>query len=152
MIELKQITEIGVAVRDLEKTTKVMVEAFQGRAGAVYDVPLFGMRFRMIRIGDIDIELMEPTSETGTIGKFLATRGEGMHHVAFAVENLDAQVREMKNAGYALVNEKPLEIFGAKVTFLHPKGFSGLAIELVEYPSDWEGWFTDDRMKEGGVF
>jgi methylmalonyl-CoA/ethylmalonyl-CoA epimerase len=150
-MELKQITEIGVAVRDLEKTTRVLVEAFQGQAGAVYDVPLFGMRFRMVRIGNIDIELMEPTSEKGIIAKFLDVRGEGMHHVAFAVENLETQVEEMKNAGYVLVNEKPLEIFDAKVTFLHPKSFSGLAIELVEYPSGWKGWFTDDMMKEGGA-
>jgi methylmalonyl-CoA/ethylmalonyl-CoA epimerase len=150
-MELKQITEIGVAVRDLKKTTQVLVEAFQGQAGAVYDVPLFGMRFRMVRVGDIDIELMEPTSEAGTIGKFIAARGEGMHHVAFAVENLEAQVGEMKNAGYALVNEKPLEMLGAKVAFLHPRSFSGLAIELVEYPADWKGWFTDEMMK-GGAF
>ncbi len=150
-MELKQITEIGVAVRDLEKTTRILKEAFRGQAGAVYDVPLFGMRFRMVRVGGIDIELMEPTSEKGIIAKFLDARGEGMHHVAFAVENLEAQVEEMKNAGYTLVNEKPLEIFGAKVTFLHPRDFSGLAIELVEYPADWKGWFTDDMMKEGGA-
>ena len=54
-MELKQITEIGVAVRDLEKTTRVLVEAFQGQAGAVYDVPLFGMRFRMVRMGTLTL-------------------------------------------------------------------------------------------------
>ena len=150
-MELKQITEIGVAVRDLEKTTQVLVESFQGRAGAIYDVPIFGMRFRMVHVGGIDLELMEPTTETGTIGKFIAARGEGMHHVAFAVENLEAHIGEMKEAGYALVNEKPLEMLGARVVFLHPRSFSGLAIELVEYPADWKGWFTDEMMTGGAL-
>ena len=148
---LKNITEIGVAVRDLEKTTRILVDAFQGQVGAIYDVPIFGMRFRMVRIGDIDLELMEPTSDKGVIAKFLNAKGEGMHHIAFAVENLESQAEELKKAGYALVNEKPLEMLGAKVTFLHPKGFSGLSIELIEYPTDWKGWFTDEMMK-GGSF
>jgi len=144
MIKLEKITEIGVAVRDLEKTTKLLVDVFDGQAGAIYDVPLFGMRFRMVKLGDIDFELMEPLSEDGIIAKHIHARGEGLHHIAFAVDNLEKQVEGLRAKGCKPVNEKPLEIFGAKVVFLHPKDFSGIAFELVEYPEDWKGWFSSN--------
>jgi len=137
---LKNITEVGVAVRDLEKTTRMLVDILGGEAGQVLDVPAFGMRFRMVRLGNVDLELMEPTDSDGMIAKFIQTKGEGLHHIAFAVDDIEESIMQLKEKGCKLVNEKPLEIFGGKVVFLHPKSFSGIAIELIEYPEDWKGW------------
>jgi methylmalonyl-CoA epimerase len=137
---LKNITEVGVAVRDLEKTTQMLVDILGGEAGQVLDVPAFGMRFRMVRLGNVDLELMEPTDPDGMIAKFIQTKGEGLHHIAFAVDDIGESIRQLKEKGCKLVNEKPLEILGGKVCFLHPKSFSGIAIELIEYPEDWKGW------------
>jgi methylmalonyl-CoA/ethylmalonyl-CoA epimerase len=137
---LKNITEVGVAVRDLEKTTRMLVDILGGEAGQVLDVPAFGMRFRMVRLGNVDLELMEPTDPDGMIAKFIQTKGEGLHHIAFAVDDIEESIMQLKEKGCKLVNEKPLEIFGGKVCFLHPKSFSGIAIELIEYPEDWKGW------------
>jgi methylmalonyl-CoA epimerase len=137
---LKNITEVGVAVRDLEKTTRMLVDILGGEAGQVLDVPAFGMRFRMVRLGNVDLELMEPTDPDGMIAKFIQTKGEGLHHIAFAVDDIEESIMQLKEKGCKLVNEKPLEIFGGKVSFLHPKSFSGIAIELIEYPEDWKGW------------
>jgi methylmalonyl-CoA/ethylmalonyl-CoA epimerase len=137
---LKNITEVGVAVRDLEKTTRMLVDILGGEAGQVLDVPAFGMRFRMVRLGNVDLELMEPTDPDGMIAKFIQTKGEGLHHIAFAVDDIEESIMQLKEKGCKLVNEKPLEILGGKVVFLHPKSFSGIAIELIEYPEDWKGW------------
>ena len=137
---LKNITEVGVAVRDLEKTTRMLVDILGGEAGQVLDVPAFGMRFRMVRLGNVDLELMEPTDPDGMIAKFIQTKGEGLHHIAFAVDDIEESIMQLKEKGCKLVNEKPLEILGGKVCFLHPKSFSGIAIELIEYPEDWKGW------------
>ena len=137
---LKNITEVGVAVRDLEKTTRMLVDILGGEAGQVLDVPAFGMRFRMVRLGNVDLELMEPTDPDGMIAIFIQTKGEGLHHIAFAVDDIEESIMQLKEKGCKLVNEKPLEIFGGKVSFLHPKSFSGIAIELIEYPEDWKGW------------
>lgn len=137
---LKNITEVGVAVRDLEKTTQMLVDILGGEAGQVFDSSAFGMRFRMVRLGNVDLELMEPTDSDGMIAKFIQTKGEGLHHIAFAVDNIEESIMQLKEKGCKLVNEKPLEIFGGKVSFLHPKSFSGIAIELIEYPEDWKGW------------
>jgi len=144
---LKEITEVGVAVKDLEKTTQIFVDVLGGEAGEVFDVPLFGMRFRMVRLGNVDFELMEPTDDEGMIARFIRTKGEGIHHVAFSVDDLSEEMTRVKDKGGQLINDEPLEIFGGKLSFLHPKLFSGVAIELVEYPQGWKGWIVPQSKK-----
>ena len=120
---LKNITEVGVAVRDLEKTTRMLVDILGGEAGEVLDVPAFGMRFRMVRLGNVDLELMEPSDQDGMIAKFIQTKGEGLHHIAFAVDDIEESIMQLKEKGCKLVNEKPLEIFGGKSAFCIPSLF-----------------------------
>jgi methylmalonyl-CoA epimerase len=91
---------------------------------------------------------MEPTDDEGMIARFIKTKGEGIHHVAFSVDHLSEEVDRLKEKGCQLINDKPLEIFGGKVSFLHPKSVSGVAIELVEYPQGWKGWIIPRSEKE----
>jgi len=134
---LKKITEVGIAVKDLEKTTKLLVDLLGGKAGEIIDVGIYGMRFRMVRLGNVDFEIMEPTDDNGVIAKFIKRRGEGLHHVAFAVENLAETLIFLKEKECNLINEKPLGLLGGKVAFVHPSAFSGVMIELIEYPKGY---------------
>ena len=133
-MKLKKITEVGIAVKDLEKTTRLMVDLLGGQAGEITEVPLFGMRFRMVKLANIEFELMEPTDENGLIARFIRDRGEGLHHVAFAVDDLAARLTFLKEQGCKMINETPLDLLGGKVGFVHPKAFSGVMFELIEYP------------------
>jgi methylmalonyl-CoA/ethylmalonyl-CoA epimerase len=134
---LKKITEIGVAVRDLEKVTDALVRCFGGEAGEVFEMPQFGMRFRMVRIADVDFELMEPTDENGMIARFICTHGEGLHHVAFAVDRAADRMADLKEKGCRMINDTPLDLLGGKVGFLHPGSFGGIMFELIEYPGEY---------------
>ena len=136
-MKLKKITEVGIAVKNMEATTRLFVDLLGGEAGEVTEVPLFGMRFRMVRLGNVDFELMEPTDENGLIAKFIGSHGEGLHHVAFAVDDLAGQLVFLKEKGCRLINETPLDILGGKVGFVHPKAFSGVMFELIEYPKEF---------------
>lgn len=144
---LRRITEIGVAVRDLEQATALLVDLFGGEAGDVQQVERYGMRFRMVRLGKVDFELMEPVSDSGVIADFLDARGEGLHHVAFAVGDVDEAVRALGEKGVQFVAERPEEIaldvvdfagrpFSEELRFAfsHPKSLLGVLFEFIEYP------------------
>ena len=148
--ELRRITEIGVAVRDLERATALLVDLFGGQAGEVQRVDRYGMYFRMVRVGKVDFELMEPVGEAGVIADFLSARGEGLHHVAFAVADVDDAVRSLAGKGVQFVAERPealaLDVvdFAGRVfseelrfAFSHPKSLFGVLFEFIEYPPDY---------------
>lgn len=144
---LRRITEIGVAVRDLEQATALLVDLFGGEAGDVQQVERYGMRFRMVRLGKVDFELMEPVGDSGVIADFLDARGEGLHHVAFAVGDVDETVRALGARGVQFVAERPEELaldvidfagrpFSEELRFAfsHPKSLLGVLFEFIEYP------------------
>jgi methylmalonyl-CoA/ethylmalonyl-CoA epimerase len=146
LVKLKKITEVGIAVKDLERTTQLFVDLLGGEAGDIMDMPIFGMRLRMVKLANVDFEIMEPTDENGLIAKFISDRGEGLHHVAFAVDELAGRLGILKEQGCKLINETPLDILGGKVGFVHPKAFSGVMFELIEYPKDYE--FPDGTINK----
>ena len=84
-------------------------------------------------IGESEIELLETTDPDGPIGRYLEKRGEGIHHIALRVENLEEALKELKEKGIRLVDEKPRKgAGGAKIAFLHPKSTNGVLVELCE--------------------
>ena len=131
---MKQITEVGVAVKDLEKATRLFVDVLGARAGEIVTVERYQMRYRMCRVGNVDFELMEPVGEEGVIARFIKARGEGLHHVGFAVENLIEQLDALKDRRVPLIDEEPQELLGATYAFVHPSAFSGVMFELIQYP------------------
>ena len=131
---MKQITEVGVAVRDLEKATRLFVDLLGAEAGEIITVERYQMRYRMCRVGNVDFELMEPLGEEGVIARFIKARGEGLHHVGFAVENLLDQLAALKDQGVPLIDEEPKELHGGTYAFVHPSAFSGVMFELIQYP------------------
>ncbi len=150
-MDMRRITEVGVAVRDLEAATALLGDLLGGTAGPVIDVPRYDMRFRMVRVGKVDFELMEPTGPTGVIADFLAKRGEGLHHIAFAVDSIEATMAELGSKGVAFVDDKPLALHadlldyaGRRITgdirfaFSFPKSILGILFEFIEYPEGYE--------------
>ncbi|MGB4254951.1 MAG: methylmalonyl-CoA epimerase, partial [Rectinema sp.] len=84
-------------------------------------------------IGDTEIELLESTDPEGPIGKFIAARGQGVHHMAFRVENIDKALSELKAKGVRLIDEEPrYGAGGARIAFIHPKATGGVLVELCE--------------------
>lgn len=137
MEKLKKIVGIGIAVKNLQSATDLLCSCFGGKPSEIMEDPFSGMKFRMVRIADVDFELMEPTIEEGPVGKFIRNRGEGIHHIAFAVDHVEDRLNGLKDMGCRLIDEKPVEVLGVKTAFVHPKSFFGVMIELTEFPDSY---------------
>ena len=141
---LKKIYHLGYAVEDLEAAARFYKEHFGIFIGEPEEVEEQGVVTTMFDVGESKIELLEPTRPDSPVGKFLATRGEGFHHVAFLVDDLEAALEELKGSGVELIDETPrVGAGGTRMAFLHPKGAHGVLTELVELPKD------KDREKNG---
>ncbi len=91
----------------------------------------------MFRVGESSVELVQPTRPDSPVGKFLARRGEGFHHVAYLVDDLDAALAQLKENGVELIDERPrIGAGGMRMAFVHPKGAFGVLTELVESPRE----------------
>ena len=122
---------IGIAVSDLKKAIHFYEDVLGLECYAIEKVPDQKVRTAFFMIGDTKIELLESTDPDGPIGKFIEKRGEGIHHVAFAVENVTSALREIEGRGVQLIDKKPRQ--GAEemsIGFLHPKSTFGVLMEL----------------------
>ncbi len=131
-MKVVKIDHIGVAVKSLEEAMKTF-EALGFSVAEVEEVPEQKVRVAMLPVGESRIELLEATSDDSAIAKFIASRGEGVHHIAINVDNIEEALQKAKEAGVRLVDEKPrVGAGGKKVAFLHPKSTHGVLIEFVE--------------------
>lgn len=128
-----KIDHIGIAVKSIEKALPFYVNHLHLELEAIEEVESEQVKVAFLRIGESRIELLEPTSENSPIYKFIEKRGEGIHHIALGVYDIEARLKELKTSGISLINEKPkLGAGGAKIAFLHPKSASGVLYELCE--------------------
>jgi methylmalonyl-CoA/ethylmalonyl-CoA epimerase len=134
---IKRIIEIGVAVVDLKKTGDQLVGILGARGGPVISGQEFDMRAQMFRVGNIEFELMEPVSQNSLIAKFIKTRGEGLHHIALQVDDIEEAIEWMTRNDVRLINETPVAIEGFKAAFVHPASFGGVLFELIEGNPMW---------------
>lgn len=151
-MDVRRITEVGVAVRNLDQATALLVDLFGATAGPVIDVARYDMRFRMCRLGKIDFELMEPTGEQGVIWDFLQRRGEGLHHIAFAVDDLTDTMATLGAKNVAWVDPQPIAnrmpvvdyagrtFDNSRITFAftQPKSILGILFEFIQYPEEYQ--------------
>ncbi len=129
---LKKIDHIGIAVFRLESASKLYKEAFGLQSGEVEDVPEQKVRVQKFAVGQTRIELLEPQTADSPISKFLKKRGEGIHHICYAVENLEKSIERLKKNGLEFISEPTMGSDGKRVIFIHPKSANGVLIELVE--------------------
>jgi len=134
---LKKINHLGYAVEDVNAAARFYEEHFGARVGEPEEVEEQGIVATMFEVGESMVELVQPTRPDSPVGKFLERRGEGFHHVAFQVEDLQASLEELKENGVELIDEEPrIGAGGTRMAFVHPKGAHGVLTELVELPAD----------------
>ncbi len=130
---MTKLDHIGVAVRDLEAALRFYTEVL-GLTGAGREtLPERSLEIAFIPVGDTKVELLRPTGPESAVAKFLETRGEGLHHLAFTVSDVEASLARAREAGYTLIDEKPRPgAGGALVAFVHPKSTHGVLIEFCQ--------------------
>jgi methylmalonyl-CoA epimerase len=132
---LSRIYHLGYAVEDIEAASQFYRENFGVTPGEPEVVEDQGIVATMFRVGESSIELVQPTRPDSPVGKFLAKRGEGFHHVAFEVDDLKEALAELRRNGIELIDEEPRRgAGGMKIAFVHPEGAFGVLTELVELP------------------
>ena len=129
---LKKIDHIGIVVRSIEEALKVYRDALGLPLAHVQEVPEQKVKIAFLPIGDCEIELVEPTAADSGVARFLEKRGEGLHHICFEVEDIEAALRDLAARGLRLIDKQPRQGAIGRVAFLHPKSAHGVLIELVE--------------------
>jgi methylmalonyl-CoA/ethylmalonyl-CoA epimerase len=132
-----KVDHIGVAVENLDAALAVYSGILGLELKGTEVVEEQKVRTAFLPIGGSEIELLESTDPEGPIGKFIAAKGQGMQHVAFRVENIDAALSELKAKGVRLIDEKArYGAGGARIAFIHPKATGGVLVELCERKSE----------------
>src|ERR671911_237000 len=132
---LTKIYHLGYAVEDIEAAYRFYKDNFGVEPGEPEVVEEQGIIATMFQVGESTIELVQPTRPDSPVGKFLAKRGEGFHHVAFEVEDLGVTLAELRSNGIEIIDEEPRRgAGGTKMAFVHPRGAFGVLTELVELP------------------
>lgn len=122
---------IGIAVRSLDAAK--VYEALGLEIEHVETVESQGVKTAFLSVGDSQLELLEPTGPGSTVAKFIEKRGEGIHHICFRVDDIEAHLENLKAKGFRLINEAPVPgAHGCRVAFLHPAAGNGVLIELSE--------------------
>ena len=128
-----RIDHIGVAVEELEPALELYRDRFEMSLAHREVVSEQGVEAVLLDLGENHVELLAPLSADTPVGKFLASKGPGLHHVAYQVQDIDATLRALKQAGMKLIDEQPRTgIRGSRVAFLHPKATAGVLTEIVE--------------------
>ena len=134
-MKIKRLAHIGVAVKSVDEAAKVYTEMLPLGISATEAVG--ELRTGFVPVGQTNLELVMSTEPDGTMAKFIDKKGEGLHHLAFEVDDIEAAVEELQAKGVPLTAEKPWQgAHGARVMFLHPKATHGVLIELCQYPED----------------
>ncbi len=132
---LDRIYHLGYAVRDIGAAARFYEENFGARPTEPEVVEEQGIVATMFRVGESQIELVQPTSPDSPVAKFLEKRGEGVHHVGYRVGDIRTTLERLKAEGVQLIDEEPRPgSRGTTVAFVHPKGMGGVLVELVQEP------------------
>ncbi len=150
-MDIRRITEVGIAVRDLAQATALFEHLFNASVGELIEVPRYAMHYRMCRVGKVDFEVMAPTGDTGVIADFLQKRGEGLHHIAFAVDDIESTMNTLREKNVRFVDDAPVreklgfeDFAGRKFAediqfaFSHPASILGILFEFIQYPEGYQ--------------
>ena len=130
---MKKIEHIGIAVKDLEKSNSLFGQLFGKSHYKTEEVVSEGVKTSFFKSGPNKIELLEATDPESPIAKFIERKGEGIHHIAFAVDDINTELDRLKNEGFIILNSTPKKGADNKlVAFLHPKSTNGVLVELCQ--------------------
>ena len=130
---MEKIEHIGIAVKDLDKSNKLFASLLGKSHYKTEEVASEGVKTSFFQSGSNKIELLEATSPESPIAKFIEKKGEGVHHIAFAVNDIESEIKRLQKEGFIVLNEIPKKGADNKlVAFLHPKSTNGVLIELCQ--------------------
>ena len=130
---MAKVEHIGIAVKDLESANELFAKLLGKEHYKVEKIDAEKVLVSFFRMGDTKIELLEAEDQDSAIARFIEKKGEGIHHVAFEVENIREEMKRLSEAGFTLINEDPRKGADNKlVCFLHPKSTNGVLIELCQ--------------------
>lgn len=130
----KKIDHIGIAVKNLEDSLHIFQDMLGMKCSDIEEVAEQRVKTACLPIGESQIELLESTSPEGTIAKYIEKKGEGVHHIAFEVDNIKTVLADLKEKRVQLIDQEPrYGVGGTKIAFLHPKSTNGVLIELCEH-------------------
>jgi methylmalonyl-CoA/ethylmalonyl-CoA epimerase len=131
---MMKVAHIGIAINKLEDGLAVWQDAIGLHLDSTEEVTEQGVKVAMLALGDTHVELLEPLSADSAVGKFLAKRGPGIHHIAIEVDDINAALADLKIKGARLIDEKPrVGAGGCLVAFVHPATTNGVLLELVQH-------------------
>lgn len=129
----KRLSHVGIAVKSIENSSRTFSKLFNLTKSHTEEVKDQKVKVTFFEIGEGGIELLEPTSTESPVAKFIEKRGEGVHHLSFEVDDIEAEITRLKGEGFQMVDEKPrLGADGFKVAFLHPKSTHGVLVEISQ--------------------
>lgn len=130
---LEKIDHIGIAVRDLDQSLGLYRDLLGLELKGVEEVAEQKVKVAFLPVGESKVELLQSTDPEGPVARFIESKGEGIHHLAFRVSGLEEKLARLKEQGVRLIDEKPrYGAGGARIAFLHPKATGGVLIELCE--------------------
>ena len=130
---IEKIEHIGIAVKNLDEANKIYEQVLGTRPYKMETVDSEGVNTSFFKIGESKVELLQATKDESAIAKFIAKKGEGIHHIAFAVKDIYKEIKRLKEDGYTIINESPKRGADNKlVCFVHPKNTKGVLIELCQ--------------------
>ncbi|MBL3539375.1 methylmalonyl-CoA epimerase [Aminivibrio sp.] len=127
------VDHIGIAVKSIDEALAFWQSALGVQCTGVEEVEEQKVKTAFLPIGDTEVELLEATSDESPVAKFIEKKGEGIHHLAIRVENIETALAELKGKGIRLIDETPrYGAGGAKIAFVHPKSTGGILLEISE--------------------
>jgi methylmalonyl-CoA/ethylmalonyl-CoA epimerase len=133
---IEGLIKIGIATKDLDKTASALADAFGLELGEAVAYGPFGMRYRILTLGGLYIEVIEPTGTDGPIAKFIEEHGEGLQHITFKVSDIEQVMADMKSKGARFTASAPVKVNSAigpvEFAFMSPRGTNGVLIQLME--------------------
>lgn len=128
-----KLEHIGIAIKNLDTANQLFKDLFDTPHYKVEAVESEGVKTSFFRVGNVKVELLEASNENSAIAKFIEKRGEGIHHLAFEVEDIDKELERLSAKGFELIHQTPKD--GAdnkRIAFLHPKSTNGVLVELCQ--------------------
>jgi len=130
---MRKIEHLGLAVANIEQSIQTFEDLLDTPCYKVEEVLSEHVKTAFFQVGESKIELLQATDESSAIGKFITKRGQGIHHIAFDVENIEAEIERLESKGFHLIHKTPKEGADNKlIAFLHPKSTDGMLIELCQ--------------------
>lgn len=130
---MEKLEHIGIAVKDLTKANELFAKLLGSEHYKIEEVASEGVRTAFFNVSGVKIELLEATTDNSPIAKFIEKRGEGIHHLAFEVNDIHASIQHYKNQGFELIKDEPKNGADNKlICFMHPKSTQGVLVELCQ--------------------